>query len=106
MRCSGARCGLRRTSANAIMTAWQCGGQGFESPQLHPDDQAVSLRGSGLSRLWLQFAHPCLAAAGRSSDRIDPQLRGDLADAAPAVEHQLRGTLPELLGGTYSVGPP
>jgi hypothetical protein len=19
------------------MTAWQCGGQGFESPQLHPD---------------------------------------------------------------------
>jgi hypothetical protein len=23
------------------MTAWQCGGQGFESPQLHPVDQAV-----------------------------------------------------------------
>jgi hypothetical protein len=24
------------------MTAWQCGGQGFESPQLHAIDQAVS----------------------------------------------------------------
>ena len=23
------------------MTAWQCGGQGFESPQLHPYEQAV-----------------------------------------------------------------
>ena len=26
---------------NAIMTAWQCGGQGFESPQLHPVEQGV-----------------------------------------------------------------
>jgi hypothetical protein len=31
----------RRTATNAIMTAWQCRGQGFESPQLHPLDQAV-----------------------------------------------------------------
>jgi hypothetical protein len=30
---------------NAIMTAWQCGGQGFESPQLHSDDQGVLLPG-------------------------------------------------------------
>src|SRR3954447_23248279 len=34
------------------MTAWQCGGQGFESPQLHPDDQAVLLQEGGLSRSW------------------------------------------------------
>src|SRR3712207_1616833 len=29
---------------------WQCGGQGFESPQLHPCDQAVLLLEGGLSR--------------------------------------------------------
>ena len=41
----------RRTGLNAIMTAWQCGGQGFESPQLHPSDQAVLRFGGGLRRL-------------------------------------------------------
>src|SRR4051812_137084 len=29
---------------------------------------------------------------------VDPQLAGDLPDAAPAVQHQLRGALAELLG--------
>jgi hypothetical protein len=33
------------------MTAWQCGGQGFESPQLHPFDSGrTPARESGLSR--------------------------------------------------------
>jgi hypothetical protein len=34
------------------MTAWQCGGQGFESPQLHPIDEALTAdnAGQGLSR--------------------------------------------------------
>src|SRR4051812_37091120 len=41
-----------RTTANAIMTAWQCGGQGFESPQLHPIEQAVLHAEGGLSRSW------------------------------------------------------
>jgi hypothetical protein len=34
-----------RTAANAIMTAWQRGGQGFESPQLHPSEQAIHATG-------------------------------------------------------------
>jgi hypothetical protein len=29
---------------NAIMTAGQCGGQWFESPQLHPSEQGVPPR--------------------------------------------------------------
>src|SRR3712207_5367537 len=29
---------------------------------------------------------------------VDPQLAGHVTDAAPAVQHQLRGPLPELLG--------
>ena len=33
--------GPKRTAANAIMTAWQCKGQGLESPQLHPSEQAA-----------------------------------------------------------------
>ena len=40
---------------------------------------------------------------------IDPQLGGHLADAAAAVEHQLRGALPALLGvfaATAHPGPP
>jgi hypothetical protein len=59
--------GWRRTSANPYQPPRQCVGQGLESPQRHPDDQAVSPRGHGLSRLWLQlwlqFAHPHLRAA-------------------------------------------
>jgi hypothetical protein len=27
----------RRAGANVRVVGWQCGGQGFESPQLHPD---------------------------------------------------------------------
>ena len=54
----------RRTATNAIMTAWQCGGQGFESPQLHPDDQAaLPMGGRPESRLvpawWPLEPLPC-----------------------------------------------
>jgi hypothetical protein len=38
----------RRTAVNAIKINWQCGGQGFESPQLHPSEQALSHRGKRL----------------------------------------------------------
>ena len=53
------------------MTAWQCGGQGFESPQLHPDDQAVLPRGSGLSRPWLQL----WLKLGRQFPQVEAMLR-------------------------------
>ena len=40
---------LQRTCANAIKINWQCGGQGFESPQLHPSEQGfLQLALSGL----------------------------------------------------------
>ncbi len=38
-----------RTDLNAIMTAWQCGGQGVDSPQLHPINQAVLRRGAAVA---------------------------------------------------------
>ena len=57
-----------RTSVNAIVTAWQCVGQWFESPQLHLPDQAALLPEIGLRRPWLQFSlqlgGPYPAAAG------------------------------------------
>jgi hypothetical protein len=53
-RCSGAFDARWRTSANAIRSAWQCGGQGFESPQLRPVDQAVLPREDSLSCIWCQ----------------------------------------------------
>ena len=41
---------LWRTAMNAIMRAWQCGGQGFESPQLHPSDDGGDPGPTGLTR--------------------------------------------------------
>ncbi len=35
----------RRTPPDPPQPPWQCGGQGFESPQLHPDDQGVLRKG-------------------------------------------------------------
>ena len=68
---------LQRTALNAIMTAWQCGGQGFESPQLHPSEQGflrhARFRPTPWLQFWLQFACPYLSAAGRPSG---PPLRG------------------------------
>ncbi len=34
---------LRRIHSDPSRSRWQCGGQGFESPQLHPDDLGVLL---------------------------------------------------------------
>jgi hypothetical protein len=53
------------------MTAWQCGGQGFESPQLHPVDQAV-LRQGGRPE---SFLGPCRCADGCRSTPRRPPLR-------------------------------
>ena len=55
---------MRGCGAAGSAPHWQCGGQGFESPQLHPDDQAVPPGESGLSRLWLQLALLYLSAVG------------------------------------------
>ena len=67
----------QRTALNAIMTAWQCGGQGFESPQLHPSDQAVLRWEGGLSRLWLQFAcGSIVGGAGVRAGQLDKRGRG------------------------------
>jgi hypothetical protein len=55
----------RRTATYAIMTAWQCGGQGFESPQLHPYEQGYLRRALSRRLPWLQFACPYLSAVGR-----------------------------------------
>ena len=68
---------------NAIMTAWQCGGQGFESPQLYPYDQGVLLREGGLSRSGasgrrpFRFLHPV-----RAGDHTESSAVGCLAEIA------------------------
>ena len=60
-------------SANAIMTAWQCGGQGFESPQLHrPATGAIEATADG----------DAAVLAGWASD--DTRLRIEAALAALA----------------------
>jgi|tagenome__1003787_1003787.scaffolds.fasta_scaffold20913793_2 hypothetical protein len=46
---------LPRTNMNPHQPPWQCGGQGLESPQLHPVEQAVLHPEDGLTRLWLQL---------------------------------------------------
>jgi hypothetical protein len=37
------------------MTAWQCGGQGFESPQLHPSEQGFLCPARFQRSAWLQL---------------------------------------------------
>ena len=49
--CSAACCGLRRTSLNAIMTAWQFGVRGSSPLSSTPSTKAVLPREGGLGRL-------------------------------------------------------
>jgi hypothetical protein len=43
--------GTSTNRAERIIAAWQCGGQGFEPPQLSHSNRPFSFRESGLSRL-------------------------------------------------------
>ena len=59
-----------RTFANPQQPSWQCGGQGFESPQLHSSSRPFSRREGGLSRFWMK-------PPATSSEQLGPPgLRG------------------------------
>src|SRR6476660_3948589 len=77
--------GVRRASwgcgAAGSAPHWQCGGQGFESPQLHPFHQGflqlAHFQVDFWLQLWLQFVDPylCRSTGSRPSDR-PPRGRG------------------------------
>ena len=82
----------RRTAPNAIMTAWQCGGQGFESPQLHPSDQAVLRFGGRLSSFLVPAWWPLEPSrCRRSPQRIAHPVGGVAAEGRHDVAVRVRG---------------
>jgi len=76
----------RQTATNAIMTAWQCGGQGFDTPQLHhivpvqtPDRRSSARAGVLVGRtchetLPLRMVQTAPGDGARPLDRLVPQV--------------------------------
>jgi hypothetical protein len=62
--------------------AWQCGGQGFESPQLHPSSiRLYSHREDGRRHLWCQRGHWSTSRCRRAPQRVAHPVAGIAAEA-------------------------